>query len=126
MVWLKRRNTLTCPACGSKLPWAGVRYEVVFRCPNCGEDLQLPRTYGRDALVAALVSGGIGYLIGCRGWFLVAAIGIGWFPVIVAMGFVERFFIAPTPEIVTPRSWTHLGEANDGHNADGGNRPGQS
>jgi hypothetical protein len=64
--------------------------------------LRLPQTYGRDALVAALISVGVGYVIGGRGWLLVAALVVGWFPVIVIMGFVERFLITPTPEIVTP------------------------
>jgi hypothetical protein len=69
------------------------------------------------------MSGGIGYLAGCRGWLLVAVLVLGWFPVIVIMGFVERFLIAPKPEIVTPASSTRLGESGDD---DRGNRPGQS
>lgn len=48
-------SQLTCPICGSLIPWREFRADLPFRCPACSERVRVPKSVHVDRTIAALV-----------------------------------------------------------------------
>lgn len=95
--------TLKCPFCGSILPNRQYKARTPLICPGCSEPLRLARWYlhvtSFSALVLTLV---ICLLLGLRGFWLLAATIVLWFPVDVAWNFLVGRIVPPKFERYPP------------------------
>jgi len=68
-----------------------IRYRSSFRCPWCGSYLCVPTSYNTWFFYYDLcLTGMIAYALGARGWILLVAVVLGFFPVAIGTSFITR------------------------------------
>ena len=87
---------LSCPFCNATLDNTKVRHGKPVVCPSCSARLQ-PSTRQIDLgnLIALAITIGLCYLFGLRGFWLLAASVVLWFPVLVVWTFVFLRLVRP-------------------------------
>ena len=79
------RPNVKCPACGTVMPWRGFHAGKPWICPGRFHQFQIKRSrFNGLGLWAAGLALGASYLTGVRGWLLLVATVVLWFPFFLA------------------------------------------
>jgi hypothetical protein len=63
--------------------------------------MRVPYSYSRNAgTISLAVSAGLSFLAGARGWGLVLFTALGFVPIGMILGVIQRYWFPPTLEIV--------------------------
>jgi hypothetical protein len=90
---------LKCPLCGGILPNSELKPGKPLCCPDCSREWQPSRWQLRlSGLIALCLTIGICLLAGLRGFWLLGAIVLFWFPAFVAWDFVFVRLVPPAFE----------------------------
>jgi len=88
--------TLNCPFCNGILPNTEVRRGKPLLCPSCSAQLQASnRQLDLVNVIALVVATLLSYSLGIRGYWLVLAVVLLWFPVLVGCSFVFYRLVRP-------------------------------
>lgn len=82
---------LGCPDCSRRLPWIRIRFGESFDCPACGASLCVPNSYVKWlSHYNVRLTGLLAYGLGARGWAVLIAVLLGFFPMAMALGAIAR------------------------------------
>jgi hypothetical protein len=87
---------LDCPDCSRRLRWTQIDLGHSFHCPGCGSSLCFPRSYTTwSAFYSLCLTGVLAYGLGARGWGLMVAVLLGFFPLAVVTSAIARRVLPP-------------------------------
>jgi uncharacterized paraquat-inducible protein A len=96
-----RKTALKCPACGERQALGRIRNGSSFSCEECGAQIRIPYSSNRNgAVLTIVVSAGLSFLAGARGWPLIIFTILGFMPIAMISNFIQRYWFPPTLEIV--------------------------
>lgn len=97
------RRKLLCPFCGGIFPAENLRTHEPYTCPHCLRQLQWSRRQlNVSSVIAVLVTALLCYAFGVRGWHLIPATILFWFPVYVVCGYALSLLVRPRFEPFEP------------------------
>jgi hypothetical protein len=87
---------LDCPDCSKRLSWIKIRFGQSFRCTECGASLCVPRSYNKWlAYYTLCLTALLAFWLGARGWMMLVAVLLGFFPVAMATATIARRVLPP-------------------------------
>ncbi len=108
-----RWPTLKCPFCGGILPNTEVWPNRPLTCPTCSRQLQLEKRQGYfSALIALGLTVLLAYFSGLRGFWLIGASALLWFPVFLVWEFI---FARIVPTRFEPYGGRNADQNDAGH-----------
>ena len=103
------RRKLLCPFCGGILPATELRAGKPLTCPQCLRQLQWSRRQMNvSSTIAALITALLCYAFGIRGWRMIPATIVFWFPVYVVSDGIFRLLFKSRFEPFEPRDKDHI------------------
>ena len=98
------RRKLLCPFCGGIFPAENLRTHEPYTCPHCLRQLQWSRRrLNVSGIIAVLVTASLCYGFGIRGWRLVPATILLWFPVLVVSDYALSLLVRLRFEAYEPK-----------------------